>query len=124
MIRLTGGGEAISHGTSGDLYIKIHVEASKQFKREGSNLVMDLEIKLSDALLGAVYSVKTLGGEISLTIPAGASFGEVLRVRGHGVPDEGSRNRGDLLIRLIIKLPNKLSRKASELMRELKAEGL
>lgn len=124
MIRLTGGGEAISHGVSGDLYVKIHVEQSKQFRRDGHNLVMDLEIKLTDALLGAVYPVKTLDGEISLTIPAGASFGEILRVRGKGVPNEENPGRGDLLIRLIIKLPNKLSKKAADLMKELKQEGL
>ncbi|MFA6006110.1 MAG: molecular chaperone DnaJ [Candidatus Paceibacterota bacterium] len=124
MIRMTGAGEAVSHGTTGDLYIKIHVEASKQFRREGQNLQMDLEIKLTDALLGAVYPVKTLDGEIKLTIPTGATFGEILRVRGKGVPIEHSGGRGDLLIHLIIKLPSKVSKKASELIKELKGEGL
>ncbi len=124
MIRLTGGGEAVAHGTSGDLYIKIHVEASKEFRREGSHLTMELPIKLTDALLGSVYLVKTLDGEIKLTIPAGATFGEVLRVRGKGVPMGSGNGRGDLLIRLIIKLPSKVSKKASEIIKELKQEGL
>jgi len=124
MIRLTGGGEAVAHGTTGDLYIKIHVESSKQFKREGSNLTKNLEIKLTDALLGAVYNVSTLDGEIKLTIPTGTTFGEVLRVRGKGVPHEDGHGRGDLLIRLIIKLPSKVSKKASELITQLKQEGL
>jgi len=124
MIRLTGGGEAVPHGTTGDLYIKIHAETSKQFRREGQNLLMDLEIKLTDALLGAVYPVTTLDGEIKLTIPTGATFGEVLRVRGKGVPIENGAGRGDLLIHLVIKLPSKVSKKAAEIIKELKQEGL
>jgi len=124
MIRMTGGGEAIPRGTTGDLYIKIHAEHSKQFRREGQNILMDLEIKMTDALLGAVYNVKTLDGEIKLTIPVGATFGEVLRVRGRGVPLESSGARGDLLIKLLIKLPSKVSKKAESLIKELRQEGL
>ncbi|MFA6256957.1 MAG: molecular chaperone DnaJ [Candidatus Paceibacterota bacterium] len=123
MIRMTGMGEAISRGTAGDLYIKINVAPHPVFKREGNDLVMDLDLKLSDALLGTKYPIKTLDGEIEVTIPEGVSINEILRVRGKGVP-VGKTRRGDLLIKLNIKLPSKLSRKARETVEELKKEGI
>ncbi|MFC1775378.1 molecular chaperone DnaJ [Patescibacteria group bacterium] len=122
MIRLGGQGEAVQAGVPGDLYIKVRVMPHKTFIREGNNLVMDLDVKLSDALLGAEYSVETLDGAIKLKVPAGVSIGEILRVRGKGVPVE--KTRGDLLIKLNIKLPNKLSRKAKKAVEELKQEGV
>jgi molecular chaperone DnaJ len=130
MIRLSGAGEAISGGVAGDLYIKIRVTPHKDFKKEGIDLKMDLAVKLSDALLGAEYSVETLDGNlpggkagIKVQIPKGVSHGELLRVRGKGVPVNESR-RGDLFIKIKIKLPSKLSRKAKQLVEELKKEGV
>ena len=123
MIRMTGMGEAVSRGTSGDLYIKINVSSHPVFKREGHDLSMELDLKLSEALLGAKYPIKTLDGEIEITIPEGVSINEVLRVRGKGVP-QGRGRRGDLLVKLNIKLPKKLSRKSREIVEELKKEGI
>lgn len=123
MVRMTGYGEAISRGTAGDLYIKINVTPHHIFKREGNDLVMNLNLKLSDALLGIKYPIQTLDGEIEVTIPEGVSVNEILRVRGKGVPS-GKGKRGDLLIKLNIKLPNKLSRKSREIVEELKKEGI
>lgn len=123
MVRMTSYGEAISKGTAGDLYIKINVAKHPIFKREGNDLVMDLNLNLSDALLGIKHSIKTLDGEIEVTIPEGVSINEILRVRGKGVPF-GKNKRGDLLIKLHIKLPSKLSRKSRELIEELKKEGI
>jgi len=123
MIRMTGMGEAISKGTAGDLYIKINVAAHSLFKRDGSDLVMDLNLKLSDALLGTTYPIETLDGKIDVTIPEGVSINEILRVKGKGVPSANSK-RGDLLIKLNIKLPNKLSKKSRALIEDLKKEGV
>ena len=123
MVRMTGFGEAISKGTAGDLYIKINVMPHPVFKREGNDLVMNLNLKLSDALLGTKYLIQTLDGEIEVTIPEGVSINEILRVRGKGVPLSKSK-RGDLLIKLNIKLPNKLSHKSREIVEELKKEGI
>ena len=119
MIRMTGFGEAVSKGTTGDLYIKINVAPHAIFKRDGHDLVMNLNLKLSDALLGAKYPIETLDGQIEVTIPEGVSINEILR----GVP-VGKNRRGDLLIKLNIKLPGKLSRKSRELLEELKKEGI
>lgn len=123
MIRLQGMGEAIPRGTSGDLYVKIRVERDRVFSREGSNLIMNLTVKLTDALLGASYPVKTYDGDITVTIPAGINFGEFLRVKGKGVviPNGG---RGDLLIRVVVQMPNKLSRTAKEYVEKLQGEGI
>jgi len=123
MIRLSGAGEAIPKGISGDLYAKVHVGQHPVFRREGVNLRMDLNIKLTDAILGAEYTINTLDGKLKLKIPKGVSFGEILRVKEKGVPID-NRKRGDLLVHLNIKLPAKLSRKTEKLIQELKAEGI
>jgi molecular chaperone DnaJ len=122
-LRLTGVGEAIAHGTAGDLYIKIGVASHPLFKRAGSDLTMDLSIKLSDALLGADYPIKTLDGDITLHIPEGITHGEVLRIRGKGVP-ENKHKRGDILVTIHIVMPKKLSRSAKEAIETLKKEGI
>ncbi|MFA4975516.1 MAG: molecular chaperone DnaJ [Candidatus Paceibacterota bacterium] len=123
MIRMTSGGEAIAKGTPGDLYIKINITPHAIFKREGNDLVMNLDLKLSDALLGTEYPIKTLDGDISVKIPEGVSINEILRVKGKGVPSSKSK-RGDLLIKLKIKLPERLSRKSREIIEQLKKEGI
>lgn len=122
-VRLTGAGEAIQNGKAGDLYVRIHVAPHKTFKREGYNLVMTLNVKLTDAILGAEYPVQTLDGQIKLKIPKGVSSGEILRVREKGVPMD-SKHRGDLLIKLEVKTPAKLSRKAEKLVEDLRGEGI
>jgi len=123
MVRMTGMGEAIRGGQAGDLYIKINVRPHNIFKRDGANLNMDLHIKLSDALLGATYPLKTLDGDIEVKIPEGINHGELLRVKGRGVP-QGSTRRGDIIIRILVKMPNKLSRKGKEAVEKLKEEGV
>ena len=124
MIRLTGAGEAVANGVSGDLYIKVHVKRHPIYKKEGANLVTDLTIKLSTALLGGEYTLTTLEGDtLSVKIPQGVSFGEILRIKNKGVPIEKGK-RGDLLIRLHIQLPSKLSKEAAHLVSELKKEGI
>lgn len=127
VVRLSGFGEAVPQGgVVGDLYARVHVASHDVWKREGSNLVADLHIKLSDALLGAEYTIKTLEGtNLKLKIPVGVSFGEKLRVRGKGVPLEGGRGkRGDLLVKLHINLPKHLSRKVEKLVQDMRKEGI
>jgi len=123
MIRLSGKGEAVPQGVPGDLYIRVRVESHPVFRRDGPNLLMDLNIKLSDALLGTEYKIETLDGAIALKIPAGISYGEVLRLRDKGVQIKTGK-RGDLLVKIIIKTPEKLSRRAQKLIEDLKKEGI
>jgi molecular chaperone DnaJ len=123
MIRLTGGGEAIAGGASGDLYVKIHVSPEPRFKKEGINLVTELSVKLSDALLGAAYEIETLDGKEKIEVPQGVTHGEVITIKGRGVPT-GRGKRGDLLVKVKINLPQKLSRSARNLIEKLKEEGI
>lgn len=123
VVRLTGRGEAIPAGQPGDLYVKLHVETSTSIKREGNNLVIRLPIKLTDALLGNEYTVETLDGTVTIAVPAGVKHGELLRIRGKGVPLD-TRRRGDFLVRVEIETPSKLSRKAKRLVAELRNEGV
>ena len=123
MIRLPGQGEAIKAGTAGDLYVKVHVKPHATFNRDGVNLVMNLPVKMTDALLGTTVSVETLEGKtLEVKIPVMRHVEELLRVPGKGIPYEGSR--GDLIIRLEVALPHKLSGKAKKAVEELKSEGL
>jgi len=123
MIRLAGLGEAAQGGASGDLYVKVHVTPDPRFKKEGFNIITELSVKLSDALLGGEYKIQTLDGEEALTIPPGITHGEVLRVKGKGVP-QGRGRRGDLFVRIKIILPAKLSKEARNLIEKLKEEGI
>lgn len=123
VIRLGGLGEAVSGGATGDLYVKVHVKGDAKFRKEGFNILMDLPIKISDALTGASYDIETLDGMTPITVPPLRSTDEILRVKGKGVPLDRGR-RGDLLIRVKIEFPHKISREARELLEKLKAEGI
>lgn len=123
VIRMTGRGEAIKGGQSGDLYIKVHVESDPAIKRDGNHLYMKLPVKLTDALLGASYKVTTLDGEVTISIPAGVTHGELLRIKEKGVPISGTK-RGDFYVKVEIELPKQLSKIAKKLIEELKKEGL
>lgn len=123
MIRMPGKGEAMPGGPAGDLYVKIHVKADKLFTREGNNLVTALSVKLTDALLGGEYTITTLDGDTTLSVPQGVSQGELLRIRGKGVP-YGRGSRGDILVRIDIEFPKKLSKAAKEAVEKLRSEGI
>lgn len=122
VIRMSGKGEAIPNGQSGDLYIKVHVEAHESITRSGSTLTKKLPIKLTDALLGNTYKVETLDGTVDIKIPAGVAHGELLRIKNKGVPT--ANGRGDFMVKISIETPKKLSRKAQKLVEELKEEGI
>ena len=123
MIRMPGLGEAVKGGTPGDLYVKIHVKAHHVFRKDGLNLVMQLPLKLTDALLGTTVTVNTIDDkELEVKVPPMTSTEETLRIRSKGVKVEGGA--GDLLIHVTATLPKKLSAKNRKLIEELKSEGL
>ena len=123
MMRLSGQGEAVFGGKAGDLYIKIYIKKHAVFHKEGKNLIMDLNVKLTDALLGGEQNISTLDGTIKVKIPEGITHGEILRVKGRGVPYDKNR-RGDLLIKLYIIIPKKLSKETRKVIEKLKEEGI
>ncbi len=104
---------------AGDLYIQLSVEADKKFKRIGNDILHELPVKLTDAILGARVRVPTLDGEKEMEIPAGAQDGEELRLKGLGI--HGPR-KGDQVVRIEIEIPRKLSGKAKKIVEELAEE--
>jgi molecular chaperone DnaJ len=123
MIRLTGGGEAVQGGAPGDLYVKVHVKEDARYRREGANLVRTLEVKLTDALLGASHTVDTLDGDVTVKIPQGVTYRERLRLKGKGIPMR-SGTRGDLFLEIHIHIPAKLSKNAQKAVEVLRGEGV
>lgn len=122
MVRMPGRGEVAPHGTAGDLYIKLHVKPDKVFTREGHNLHANISVRLTDAILGTSIPFKTFDGEEMLVVPPGTNTGDTLRIKGKGVPS--GRSRGDILVRVTVDMPKKLSRKAREMVEALKVEGM
>jgi len=121
-LRVPGKGED-GPGGRGDLIVRIWVEEHKTFRKEGYNLIMELDLKLTTALLGSTIDLETLDGKIELKIPAGTTHNEILRIRQKGVPDERGR-RGDILIVTKVEMPKKLSKAAQKMVEELKKEGI
>jgi len=109
-LRLGGRGAAAPRGGQpGDLYVTIRVAPSGEFERHGENLLRVQRISVAQAALGAVLAVPTLEGEHELTVPPGTQPGEVFRVKGFGVPSLRGRGRGDLMVRVEVEVPTKMS---------------
>ena len=129
-LRVQGKGED-GPGGKGDLIVRVWVEEHKIFRKEGFNLIMEVDLLLTTALLGKTIEIETLDGIIELKVPAGTTHNEILRIKQKGVPHEapgkvfgtGGR-RGDLLIVTKVEMPKKLSKKAQKIIEELKNEGL
>jgi molecular chaperone DnaJ len=105
---------------AGDLYVFIHVQGHEYFERDGADLYCALPIGLVTATLGGEIGFTTIEGKkIKVAVPAGSQHGKMLRVREEGVPSSGGR-RGDLYLKLLIQVPQKLSRRGRELLEELR----
>ncbi|MCD8494944.1 MAG: J domain-containing protein [Candidatus Pacebacteria bacterium] len=123
-LKLQGYGEEMTGGRPGNVVLQIFVEQHPVFTREGDHIVMDLDVKLTDALLGAQYDIELPDTKkIKVTIPSGLASGEVLRVKGKGV-DRGTFHKGDLYIRTHFVMPKKITKKAKEAIEILQSEGI
>ncbi len=122
-LRLNGGGEYIRNGVAGDLYITLHVTNSKGIKREGYNLIYTLNINVTEAILGADKEIELIDGKEKVKVPEGTSHGDKITLRARGVPHING-HRGDAIVVIHIDIPQKISKKAKDLLNELKNEGL
>ena len=124
-MRLSGkGGEGMRGMPPGDLYLKVSIAEHPTFKRDGSDITVEREIKLSEALLGTTAEVPTLEGPKHIKIPAGTQSHSRIRLKGFGLPRLQGGGKGDEFVRILVKTPKTLSEKQKKLVEELKKEGL
>lgn len=118
-LRVSGEGEAgVRGGPPGDLYVFIHVKPHPKFKRQGNDIILEIPITFTQAALGAEIEVPTLDGTAKLKIPEGTQNGTMFKLRGKGIPYLKGYGRGDQHVRVNVKVPQKLSAKQRELLRE------
>jgi molecular chaperone DnaJ len=119
-IKLKGKGEAGYGGAAaGDLYVVTRVEPSKIYERRGDDLVVTVPVSYSIAALGGSVEAPTPGGPVSLKIPAGTEDGKLLRIKGRGAPRLKGGGKGDVLARVRIQVPKRVSKKQRDLLEQL-----
>lgn len=118
-LRSANSGEAgIRGGPAGDLYIVLHVKQHEIFERDQDDLICTIPIKFTLATLGGTIEIPTLKEKVSLKISEGTQSGTILRVRGHGMPSLKGSHVGDLLVRVVIEVPQKLTSKQRKVLEE------
>lgn len=125
-LRLKGkGGAAPNGGVPGDLFLKVDVIPHEQFSRDGDDLTMTVQIHVSEACLGTQVEVVTLEGKkFNVKVPPGTPCDAKLRIKGHGLPHGPMGDRGDIYVKIGIKVPSNLSERQKELIEELKKTGM
>lgn len=122
-LKLSGYGEAVEGGQAGDMYIIISVPEHPLYRKEGYHLVRTLDVKLTDALLGAKYDIETLDGNVTVKIPKGINTGTLLRVKGEGVRVNAFQ-KGDIILQIKVLIPDSLSKEQKKLVEELQEKGI
>ena len=125
-LRLAGKGNPSPYGgPAGNLYIKSKILNDQVFSSEKYDLYINWELKLSEALLGTTVSVPTIDDkQLSLKIPTGTKPGTKMRLSGHGLPDMKDNKKGDLYVRIQVKIPQNLNEEQKKIVNKLVAVGL
>jgi curved DNA-binding protein len=124
-LRLAGKGmEGRNGGSPGDLYLQINIKEHPFFIREGDNLIVDKEINFSDAVMGTTVEVPTLEGKKIVRVPPGTQSHTKMRLKGLGVPHFQGEGKGDEFVKVIVKVPKKMTEKSRKLIEELAKEGI
>jgi molecular chaperone DnaJ len=119
-IRLKGKGEAGTNGgPPGDLIVTTRVAPSPLYERRGADLVLEVPVTYAEAALGATVEIPTPEGRVALKVPAGSQDGKLLKVKGRGAPKLKGSGRGDLLARLRVAVPTRLSKAEREAIENL-----
>ncbi len=118
-LRLRGEGDGgLRGGPAGDLHVIIHVEPHEFFERQGNDVVFRFPISIVQAALGDEMEVPTLNGTKRVKIERGIQSGDVVRLKGEGIPDVRGFGRGDEIVEIMVKTPNNLTRRQEELLEE------
>ncbi|MCX5703612.1 MAG: molecular chaperone DnaJ, partial [Candidatus Omnitrophica bacterium] len=116
-LRIRGEGETGSSG-HGDLHVIIEVKEHPVFQRHDNDILTELNISLSKAILGGEIEVHTLGGKVSMKVPSGTQSGRVFRLKEKGIPDIHGRGIGDELVKVNVEIPTRLTSEQRKLMEE------
>ncbi len=125
-LRVHGKGEpGIGGLPPGDLYLDIAVEDDPVFKRDGDDLIIEKDIRFTEAVFGTLLEVPTLDGDTKkVKVPPGIKGGTKIRLKGYGIKHLNGRGRGDLYIKVNIEVPKRLNARQKKLLEELAKEGL
>lgn len=124
-LRLNGKGlEGINGGPAGDLYLQVSIQEHPIFTREGDDLVVEKEISFTEAVLGTTIDVPTLEGTKRMKVPPGTQSHTKMRLKGLGISHFQKEGRGDEFVKVIVKVPRRVSERAKGLIQELTKEGL
>jgi DnaJ-class molecular chaperone len=119
-VRVAGKGEpGFYGGPPGDLYLIIHVEPHPILRREEDRLYMDVPVTVREAILGGTITIPTAEGEVNLKVPPGSQSGQTLKLKGKGAMNPKTKQRGDLMVKLIVKVPKTDDREILEAVRKM-----
>lgn len=124
-LKIPGKGEEIRGLQPGDLYVQVKVSEHPLFKRDGNNLYIKKQAKLTEAILGGSIQVPTLEGKnLSVKVPPGVQSHAKMRVKGYGLPSFRGEGRGDLFVEVVVNIPKQMTEKQRDMIKELAKEGL
>lgn len=118
---LKGAGEQ-GRGGAGDLHVQIRVKPHPLFTRDGADVRVTVPVSFPQAVLGAQVDVPTVEGKVKMRIPAGTQSAKVFRLRGKGFPVLGGYGKGDQLVKIVVEVPEKISKKQKQLIAQLAEE--
>jgi molecular chaperone DnaJ len=119
-VRVAGKGEpGLGGDLAGDLYLIIHIKPHPFLKREGDNIFMEVPVSVAEAIAGGTIKIPTLDGHVNLKIPPQSQSGQLLKLKGKGAVDTKTKKKGDLLVKLIVKVPKTKNNEILEAARKM-----
>lgn len=119
-LRVRGkGAEGYNGGEPGDLFIEFEVQNHELFERDGDDILLDIPLTITEAILGCKKDIPTLYGNVRITIPAGTNSGDKQRIKGKGINNKAAGRVGDMYLIMDVQVPSKLSREQKKIIEEL-----